>query len=58
MDVRHDPTEDFCSAMMGWNMDLPLGLPAKETHYEGEDALASLGSGDAPQARQCGPLSV
>jgi hypothetical protein len=30
MDLRHDVTEDFRSASMKWNMDLPLGLPAKE----------------------------
>lgn len=30
IDIRHDLTEDFRSATMRWNMDLPLGLPAKE----------------------------
>jgi hypothetical protein len=30
MDIRHNLTEDFHSATMRWNMDLPLGLPAKE----------------------------
>ncbi len=30
MDVRHDLTEDFRSATMRWNTDLPLGLSVKE----------------------------
>lgn len=30
MDIRHDLTEDFRSATMRWNIDLPLGLQAKE----------------------------
>jgi hypothetical protein len=30
MDIRHDLTEDFRSATMRWNIDLPLELPAEE----------------------------
>jgi hypothetical protein len=30
MDIRQDLTEDFRSATMKWNMDMPLDLPAKE----------------------------
>jgi len=29
MDIRHDLTEDFRSATMRWNSDLPLELPAR-----------------------------
>jgi hypothetical protein len=30
MDIRHDLTEDFRSATMKWNIDMPLELPSKE----------------------------
>ncbi len=43
MDVRHDLTEYFRSATMRWNMDLPLGLPAKEqAELELQDEYVAL----------------